>query len=120
MPLRQESMEQCPSLSKAGKGCIDFKDWVSRLVRTKDDYECSLWAALIAGIWRARNDGIFQDKESDVADIIEGAWNTIHEHERLEECNGNSCKQRPKTFPEKWIAPHSETVKINCDIWVLS
>jgi hypothetical protein len=109
----------------------NFSDWLLYCISTLKLEDLSHLAAIIYGIWFARNQLVFDNKDTDDIAIIERALNSIRDYQKANlhpnmQNNGNNNKRTSKTKhnqranrrPEQninWKKPRSGYIKANCD-----
>lgn len=101
------ALYRCPSAKKFGNASLPWPklekalttSWIGLVlcsIKAKDPTRVSLWEAIFAGIWRARNDIIFNNRVIDIAHIVEDALESIRELDRLSLCNDVSARLAQK------------------------
>ncbi|KAK2382213.1 Ribonuclease H superfamily protein [Trifolium repens] len=107
---------------------LSFVEWLQNTINSLKDEDLSYVAALIYGIWLARNQQVFNLRNVDNTTVIEQANRSIQEfqiitsdmnnglsqHVPSSMSNNQSHRSKPRTN-KKWARPDYNKIKINCD-----
>jgi hypothetical protein len=105
-----------------------FADWVTYSINHLKEENITHLAAIIYGIWFARNQQVFEDKDIEEWDTIGKASQSITDYQQATSREGprqpNNRSQRPNSHYQqtanstrihRWSKPEEGTIKINCD-----
>ena len=70
-------------MQKRGSEVEDFYILVRELVVILTTKELEVWATVSLSIWNARNRYLFDKKQSQPSDILQGALSLLQEYQRL-------------------------------------
>jgi hypothetical protein len=106
---------------------LSFIEWLQHTINSLNTEDLSYVAALIYGIWLARNQQVFNLRSVDNTTVIEQALRSIHEFQQAtandinngqhsqSHISDNRCHSRRSNPNKRWARPESNKIKINCD-----
>jgi hypothetical protein len=137
--LKEETIEHtfmlCPHATKVWFGSklgikfdqqlTNFPDWLAYAISTLKEEDVIYMVAIIYGIWYARNQKIFEDRDIEGHVTIESANTSIQEYQQALHAtsqqgtstrSSNSHRQRPSSnTPKHWFKPNQGVIKVNSD-----
>jgi hypothetical protein len=108
---------------------LSFREWLNHAINTLNDEDLSYVAALIYGIWLARNQEVFNLRNVENKTVIDQALHSIQEFHKanLDDINNDTSQHsqphmhnnrrhdRRTSSNKKWMRPDTNKIKINCD-----
>ncbi|CAN1837440.1 Putative ribonuclease H protein At1g65750 [Linum perenne] len=107
-------------LPATNSASVEWKDWWMNLLASgrKESLECM--AAMAWGIWRERNDRVWNHKQKPEALIVKLATELIHDWKKAQQQRHHDEQVQAARGCDKWHKPPPTYIKINCDAAVFS